>query len=154
MIDTPKILETKAQTAALLHLTIPRSEIQQVMGPGLEEVKATLAAQGITARGPWFTRHLKMDPKIFDFEIGVPTDRPVSPQGRVTPGELPASKVARTLYHGGYEGLYSAWAEFGKWITANGHTPQPSLWETYVTDPSKNPDPTTYVTELTQPLVE
>ena len=37
---------------------------------------------------------------------GVPcVERAVEPSGRVRPGELPATAVARTVYHGGYEGL-------------------------------------------------
>jgi len=154
MIEPPKILQTTAQPVAVIHVTIPRSEIQKVMGPGLAELKATLAAQDIVPKGPWFTRHLKMDPKIFDFEIGLRIDKPVTAKGRVTAGELPAATVARTIYHGGYEGLHSAWAEFGKWIVAQGHQPGPSLWETYLTDPAANPDPSTYLTELTQPLLK
>jgi uncharacterized protein YndB with AHSA1/START domain/effector-binding domain-containing protein len=154
ILDPPQILQTAVQSTAVIHLTIPRSEIQKVMGPGLNELRATLAAQGIAARGPWFTRHLKMDPQIFDFEIGLCVDQPVTAQGRVAPGQLPGGTVARTVYRGPYEGLHSAWSEFGKWIAAHGHQGGPSLWETYLTDPSTNPDPSTYRTELTKPLVQ
>lgn len=45
-----------------------------------------------------------MDPAIFDFEISVPVTSPVAAAGRVKPGQLPATKVARTIYHGPYEG--------------------------------------------------
>ena len=93
-----------------------------------------------------------MDPKTFD--IGVPVDRPVTPSGRVKQGQLPAATVARTVYHGSYEGLFGAWQEFEKWIAAQGRTAAPSLWETYLTDPAANPDPKTGRTELTRPLTK
>ena len=35
----------------------PREEIQLAMGPGIREVFAVLAAQGIAPAGPWFTHH-------------------------------------------------------------------------------------------------
>jgi effector-binding domain-containing protein len=152
MIDPPKIVQTKAKDVAVIHVTIPRSEIQQVMGPGLSELRDTLAAQGLAPTGPWFTRHLKLDPKVFDFEIGVPIDKPLKPQGRVRTGQLPAGKVARTIYHGPYEGLHAAWSEFGDWLGAHGHEPRESIWETYLTDPNVSEDPSTYLTELTRPL--
>jgi effector-binding domain-containing protein len=95
------------------------------MGPGYREVMAAVAAQGIAPAGPWFTHHLRMDPAIFDFEIGVPVPAPIAAAGRVETGHLPAAIVARTVYHGGYEGLGAAWAEFDAWITAQGHTPSP-----------------------------
>ncbi|HEY5387554.1 MAG TPA: GyrI-like domain-containing protein [Thermoleophilia bacterium] len=153
MIDEPQISEVAAQPAAVIRLTIPRSEIQTVMGPGLGELMAALAAQGIAPSGPWFTHHLKMDTETFDFEIGVPVTSPVTAAGRVEPGQLPTATVARTVYHGDFEGLGSAWAEFGAWIDTHGHTPAPDLWEVYLSGPDADPDPVTWRTELNRPLI-
>jgi effector-binding domain-containing protein len=153
MLDKPQITQTAAQTTAVIRLTIPRAEIQTVMGPGYRELMAAVAAQGIATAGPWFSHHLRMEPDIFDFEIGVPVAAPVSAAGRVKAGQLPAATVARTVYHGGYEGLHSAWGEFMAWITAEGHTPAPDLWECYVAGPESGPDPATWRTELNRPLV-
>ena len=47
MIETPRIVETNPQPVAFLHLMVPASEIQKVMIPGLNEVKAAMAAQGV-----------------------------------------------------------------------------------------------------------
>jgi effector-binding domain-containing protein len=152
MIDTPKITQTPDQLTAVIHLTVPRKEIQTVMGPGLGELRAAVAAQGITPSGPWFTHHLKMDPDTFDFEISLPVSKPVTATGRVKPGRLPARKVVRTVYHGGYEGLGAAWGEFDAWIKANGHKPETDLWECYVAGPESGPDPAKWRTELTRPL--
>src|SRR5262249_27559914 len=112
MLDMPQITETAAQLTAVIHLTIPRAEIRNVMGTGIGELMAAIAAQGIAPAGPWFTHHLRMDTGIFDFEIGVPVTMPVAPAGRVKPGQLPAARVARTVYQGDYEGLGAAWGEF------------------------------------------
>lgn len=153
MIDIPEIIHTTAQPAAVIHLTVPRSEIQKVMGPGYAELMSTLDAQGIKPAGRWFTHHFRMQPETFDFEIGVPVAEPVKAAGRVNPGELPARRVARTIYHGPYEGLSSAWGEFDRWIKANGLTPDGSVWERYVTDPGVESDSAKYETELMRPLV-
>ena len=104
------------------------------------------------AAGPVFSYHLRMDPGIFDFEIGVPVTKPVAPVGRVQPGQLPATKVARTIYRGPYEGLGAAWGEFGAWIKAQGHKPAPDLWECYVVGPEASPDPANWRTQLNRPL--
>ena len=152
MIDTPKIVTSKAQPAAIVHVTVPRSEIQTVMGPGLREVHAAVAAQGRKPAGPWFTHHLKMDPKVFDFEICVPVDSPVTGQGRVTAGGLSERKVVRTVYTGGYEGLGTAWGELQDWIKAQGLQPAPDLWEVYLAGPETGKAPSLYRTELNQPL--
>lgn len=153
MLDTPEITRTVAGLTAVIHLTVARAEIRNVMGPGRSELMAALAAQGIGAVGPWFSHHLRIDPQIFDFEIGVPVTAPVAAIGRVKPGQWPAMTVARTVYHGFYEGLGAAWEEFDAWIVANGHIPAPDLWECYLTGLESSPDPAAWRTELSRPLI-
>ncbi|HJU72589.1 MAG TPA: GyrI-like domain-containing protein [Gemmatimonadaceae bacterium] len=154
MLDSPQITETAAQDAAIIHLTIPRERIREVMGPGIAEVMAAAAAQGVGPAGPWFTHHLRMDPDRFDFEIGVPVNAPITPVGRVTRGTLPAAKVARTVYSGGYEGLGAAWRELDAWIRAEGHKPNADFWERYVAGPESSSDPKDWRTELNRPIAD
>jgi effector-binding domain-containing protein len=152
MIDPPRIVHTAAQPTAVIHITIPREEIRQVMGPGRQELMAAVAAQGIAPAGPWFSHHLKMDPRTFDFEIGVPVTTPIAAAGRVQPAQLPAATVARTVYHGAYEGLAAAWGDLTSWVAAEGHEPGPDLWECYVAGPESSSDPANWRTELNRPL--
>jgi effector-binding domain-containing protein len=153
MLDKPQIAKTAVRPAAVIRLTIPRADIQKVMGPGYGELMAAVTAQGVAPAGPWFTHHLRMDPEVFDFEIGVPVTAPIRAAGRVQPGQLPAATVAKTVYHGPYEGLGPAWHEFDQWIATEGHTPATDLWEVYVAGPESGPDPQTWRTELNRPLV-
>ena len=154
MLDPPQITRTAAQLTAIIHVTVPRDQIQIVMGPGLAELMAAVAAQGIAPVGPWFTHHLKMDPGIFDFEIGVPVAAPVAAAGRVRAGLWPAMRVARTVYGGPYEGLGAAWGEFIAWIETHGHRPGPDFWEVYVAGTESSPDPATFRTQLSRPLAD
>lgn len=152
MIEIPWITQTAAQRTAIIRLTIPREEIRNVMGPGIAEVMAAVTVQGIGPAGPWFTHHLRMAPDVFDFEICVPVTAPIAATGRVTAGRVPATTAARTVYHGGYEGLGAAWGELDAWIAANRHAPGPDLWECYLQGPESNPDPATWCTQLNRPL--
>jgi len=152
MIEQPHITQTSALPAAVIRITVPRSELQAAMGPGYTELMETLAAQGIPPAGAWFTHHLRMDPEVFDFYIGAPVAAPITPRGRVQPRELPAALVARTVYHGPYEGLPDAWGEFDVWITAQGLSPAPGLWEVYQFGPESGADPAAYRTQLSRPL--
>ncbi len=152
MIDTPRILQTTVQQTAVIRVTVPRERIREVMGPAIAEVIGVASAQGIGPAGPVVAHHLRMDPATFDFEVGVPVLAPVKATGRVKPGELPAATVARTIYHGPYEGLGQAWSEFEAWIAADGHTSAPNLWECYVAGPESGPDPANWRTELNRPL--
>jgi effector-binding domain-containing protein len=153
MLATPQILETSAQQAAVIHLTVPRSEMMSVFGPAIGELMSALAAQGVEPVGAVFAHHLKMSPGVFDFELGVKTSGPVKAAGRVKPGQLPAAKVARTVYSGPYEGLPSAWGEFNAWMKENGLTQAEDLWELYSVGPQSTPDPANWRTELNRPLL-
>jgi effector-binding domain-containing protein len=139
MLATPEIVQTTIQSAAVIHLTVPRNEMMKVFGPAVGELMSALAAQGVEPIGAVFAHHMKMSPDIFDFELGVKVSTPVNPTGRVKPGELPAAKVARTVYSGPYEGLPAAWGEFNKWIKANGHEQADTLWELYSVGPQSTP---------------
>jgi len=152
MLDAAQIRQTDTQLTAVIRLTIPRAQIRTVMGPGVRELFATLASQGVAPTGPWFSHHLRMDSQLFDFEIGVPVSAPVSAEGRVIPGQLPAAKLARAVYYGTYDGLDAAWGEFNAWIAAQGHAPRPNFWECYLAGPESSPDPAAWRTELNRPI--
>lgn len=152
MLATPQIIQTDVQKAAVIHLTIPRSEMMKAFGPAVGELMAELHKQGVDPIGSVFAHHLKMSPETFDFELGVKVAAPVKAAGRVKPGELPAAKVARTIYSGPYEGLPSAWGEFNTWMKAHGHAQADDLWEVYAIGPHSTPDPDGWRTELNRPL--
>ncbi len=122
------------------------------MGPAIVDVMSAIAAQGLTSAGSVFSHPLRMDPDTFDFEVGVPVITPVSATGRVKGSQLRAATVARTVYHGSYEVLASAWSEFDAWIISQGHKSAPALWGNYVAGPESNANPATWRTELNLPL--
>ena len=153
MIDAPQIIQSTEQHTAFIRLTVTLEEMQKVFGPCIGELIAAITAQGIPPVGPVFTHHLRRPTDTFDFELSVPVSTPVAVSGRMQPGTWPAMKVARTFYHGPYEGLGEAWPEFMDWIEAEGHTQAPDLYERYVTGPESNPDPSTWRTELTRPVL-
>jgi effector-binding domain-containing protein len=152
MISAPELVETTEQPAAVIRFTIPRAQIGAVMRAGVGELLAIVTAQRIGPIGPVFSLHRDVAPDIFDFELGVPVSGPVRPEGRVHASRLPAIRVARTIHHGPYEGLAAAWDELDAWITANGHTPAPGIWERYLVGPATESDPANWQTELDHPI--
>lgn len=152
MLATPQIIQTTAEKAAVIHLTVPRNEMMKVFGPAVGEVLAALAAQGVQPAGAVFAHHLTFSPGMFNFEVGVKVLAPVKETGRVKPSMLPAEKVARAVYSGPYEGLSAAWGELDAWVKASGHEQAGDLWEVYSVGPQSTPDPAGWRTELNRPL--
>ena len=152
MIEVPHVVDLAAQATAVIHMVVPAAEIREVMGPGLSEVLAAVAGQGLPHAGAWFTHHFRPPTDVFDFEVGIPVVGAIAPTGRVRPAHLPAARVARTAYVGGYEGLAEAWAAFEEWMRANGHHPATELWEHYAVGPESGLAPTAWRTQLVRPL--
>src|SRR4051812_49782459 len=94
MLSTPEIVQTRAEQAAVIRLTIPRSEMMKQFGPAVGELMSTLAAQGIEPLGAVFAHHLKMSADTFDFELGVKTATAVQAVGRVQASGHPPPKGA------------------------------------------------------------
>ena len=153
MIDPPQIVQTTTQLTAFIHLTLSREEMPKVFGACVGELLAAIQAQAIAPAGPVFTHHLRGPTDTFDFELCVPVATPVAAAGREQPGTWPAMRVARTIYHGHYEGLPEAWGDFMDWMETQGLQQAEDLWECYVTGPHSEPDPASWRTELNRPLV-
>ena len=153
MLDPLSIVQTSTQPAAVIHITIPREQIREVMHPAIMEVIEAVKSQGIGPTGPVFSHHFDLQPGMFNFEVGVPVSASVKAVGRVKAGEIPAAKVVRTTYTGPYEDLGDAWGEFMDQLEAEGHQPVDEFWESYVSGPESDPDPATWRTQLNR-LVE
>jgi effector-binding domain-containing protein len=154
MIEPLRVVTTTPQLTAMIPLKVPPAEMRKVMGPGLAELKATVAAQNIAIVGPWFTHHVRNPGEVFDFEICFPVATPVAPANRVQPGQWPAMKIVQTTYHGGYEGLGGGWGEFTAMIKAAGYKVADGLYEIYSVGPETSADASAWRTVLSKQLVE
>ena len=152
MIDTPKQVQTKELQTAVIPFKIKREEMMTVFGPAVEELLKVLKGQGITPASSVFCRHHKMEPGTFDFEMGFVVEGMVKPSGRVVLSRLPATKVMRTVYRGGYEGLPGAWGEFDAWMKKEGVQQGAEVWELYDKGPQTTPDASQWETVLSKPV--
>lgn len=154
MIDTPQIVETKAQLTAVIHLQILREQMKDQFGPAMTELLSTLATQGIEPKSAAFAYHLRMPPGQFDFELGFVVEDTVVATGRVKASQLPATKVARTVHHGGYEGLPEAWDKFQTWMKSGDLKQDEGLWELYFVGPQSTTNESEFQTQLNRPLLD
>jgi len=152
MIDTPTIVETQAQLTAVIHLDIAREQMPAEFGHAINEVLQALSAQGIEPRSAALAYHLRMPPGRFDLEVGFVVSDTIAASGRVKASQLPAGRVARTIYRGPYQGLPTAWDTFTQWMNDQGVKQGEDLWELYSVGPHVTTDDSEYQTELNRPL--
>ncbi len=152
MLEAPEVIDVTPQSTAVIRLRIPCEECPQHFGPAVAELFGELERQGIAPAGPVFDHHFAPPDTHFDFEIGVPTSKPVAPNGRVFPSERPAFRAAKAVLAGDYELLSQAWPEFMKWIAAQGLETSADFWQVFAKGPESDPDPATWRTELIREL--
>ena len=83
-----------------------------------------------------------------DFEVCFPIERPLPDGPGVRCHELPATRVAWTTYHGGYDTIWSAHLSLRAWAAEHGHPAGGLSRERGVVDQSDTPDETLWVTEI------
>ena len=140
------------QPAAAVHGEVPMAELRTIFDRGFREVMQVTQAQGVAITGPPFGFYPRMPSDTVEVVVGFPVSAPVTPEGDVTPFELPGGRVVTGIHVGSYESLEVTYRELTEWAAAEGHSLAGRMWESYLTDPSAQPDPATWQTKITWPL--
>ena len=150
--------EPGRQTAVVLG-SAPMDGIPAFMDAAFPELSAAVGAAGFVPGGPPFSRYFAFGPDRVELELGVPiAATPGGPQrsfdglGRVQPGELPAGQVAVAWHVGPYDAIGATYERLVAWVAEQGREPAGAMWEVYWTDPSAEPDPSKWRTEVILPL--
>ena len=159
MATEPEITELPGRPYAAIPASVTMETIGTVVPPLNGEVFGWLAARGIAPAGPPFWKYNVIDmARNLEVEAGCPVAEPVTGDGRLVAGVLPAGRYA-TLRHVGHPStLIAATARLLDWAAAKAlkWDMMPSAsgerWgarlEIYLTDPETEPDMTKWVTEL------
>lgn len=151
MLETPSIISVHEQSAAIIRITVPQSDIRpscrqrsKSSGRRWPHRASSRPARCSRITCQWTT--------LCSTLVGFPVEGRLAETGRVRCGSLPAATLARATYRGGYEGLSAAWGELRQWTEANGHTRGVDLWEVYASGPETSSNAAEWRTELNQPL--
>lgn len=166
MITKPKLENRTEQPYVGIRTQVTMQEFGSGVIPRLHgEVMAWLKKQGAAPSGAPFIRYHAIDmADKLDVEMGWPVASPLSGDGRINADILPAGRYASVLYTGDYSGLMEAnrvlveWAKengiaWDRWDSPQGDTFR-SRFETYITDPGEEPDPTKWETEVAIKLAD
>jgi effector-binding domain-containing protein len=152
----PQIQHRPAQSYAAIPEVVTMQGLPSAVDQGFPELFGWLVSHSVALAGPPFIRYLRVD---MDAELTIELAAPVHiepPAGeRVRPGTLPAGRYVTLLHIGPYDGLVDANAALQRWAQEQGirwQIDDASIWggriERYLTDPSQEPDPSAWQTEL------
>jgi effector-binding domain-containing protein len=139
------------QVTAVARATLTVAEIGPWLGKAYGAVAALLADRQAGPAGPPFARYHKLGKGRFEVEAGFPASSQIERDGDVQPSELPGGQAAVTVHVGPYDQMEPAYQALASWVNEHKGEPAGDAWEVYFSDPSSEPDPGTWRTEIVQP---
>jgi effector-binding domain-containing protein len=137
--------------AASVREDVAASDVPKAIGRMFQAVREALEQQGVEPDGAPFARYHSVG-DVVDLEAGAMVASPIEASGSVKPSQLPAGPAAIAVHAGPYESLGATYGAMERWLESSEHEANGGPWELYITDPSAEPDPMKWFTEVIFPL--
>ena len=128
------------------------ADLGRLMEREFGHIMTALAHQGLYPTGPPVAIYHSWSEDSVDVELGFPIVGEFQEADGVFPSELPAGKVASTIFVGRYEDIEKAYEAIQAWAKENGLELAEMMWERYFTSPEEEPDLSKHVTEVFWPV--
>ena len=147
-----EVVTLEPQQAAVVRAEVPMSELTGVFDRGFHLVMQAVQEQGLHVAAAPFGFYPRMPGETVAVAVGFPVSEPFTPSGEVEAMELPGGRAIRGIHVGPYDALERTYRELTAWAQEQGLELAEGMWETYLSDPSAEPDPATWRTEITWPV--
>ena len=157
MISEPRIETRDAQPYVGIRTTVAMKDFSSTIDRTLGQLWAWVGQHGLQQQaGPPVFRYLTIgDDGDMEVEFCIPLADPAPGDERVQAGTLPDGRYATLVHTGHYDGLRDATAQLLRWGEQQGvrwQKDDSGTWrarlETYLTDPSAEPDANKWETQL------
>jgi effector-binding domain-containing protein len=151
-MTTFAVEEQVPQTVAAIRAEVPMAELTSMFDRSFHAVMAAVDEQGLSITGPPFGFYPRMPDATVEVVVGFPISGVMEPHGEVIPFELPGGPAVTAVHVGPYERLEETYRELSGWASSEGIQLSDQMWESYLSDPSAEPDPQMWRTAITWPL--
>lgn len=151
MVDI-EIVERAEQQTACVRESVPMDAVSAFFARAFHDTLATMQAQGIQPTGAPFAKYYGVPTTVVDVEAGFPVAHKITPGGGIMAGTLPRGRVVEATHIGPYENLHQTYAEMARYFETAGLTPGAVMWESYLSDPEREPDSATWRTQICWPV--
>ncbi|HEU4421316.1 MAG TPA: GyrI-like domain-containing protein [Pilimelia sp.] len=139
------------QFTAVVRAELPQEELPAWLAGTFGAVHDYLRRAGVAPTGPPFLRMAFLGATVAA-EAGFPVPREIDGDDLVEPSTLPDGLAVVTTHMGPYEDLVEAHQVVQRWLDEHHCSPAGPHWEVYYTDPTAEPDPARWRTDLVQPF--
>ena len=132
--------------------TVPVSDLPDFFGRAFGAVAAAAAGQDIELVGEPFAFFASAPTDVVEVAAGFRVSAAFEPSGDVAPMELPGGRAVTAVHVGTYDSMDETYKDIHRWMAAQRLTPAGHMWESYLSDPSTGPDPSTWRTRVIWPV--
>jgi effector-binding domain-containing protein len=147
-----RTVELTEQPTAVLRATVPMDQLPAFFARAFAATAAVIATQGQAPAGPPFGLYHGLPSSSVDVEAGFPVGTPVVPDGVVAPGVLPGGRAVEAVHVGPYDTMGETYGRVEQWMAGRRLARGPVVWESYLSDPEREPDPATWRTVIHWPV--
>ena len=141
-----RTVEADEEPNGVLRAKVAMDVVTTFFARAFATTAAALAKQGHAPAGPPFGLYRGMPTAVVDVEAGFPVSTPVEPAGDVVPSILPGGPAVEAVHVGPYDTMGETYGQVEQWMVGQRLVPGPVVWESYLSDPEREPDPATWRT--------
>ena len=145
------VVDLTPQPTAVVRATVPMGELPAFFARAFSAVWSLLSTQGVAVAGAPLGLYLSEPGETVELEAGFPVGGSFTPSGEVIASALPGGRVVATMHVGPYDTMHKTYDGMLSWMKSRGMTPGTTMWEVYLSDPQKEPDPAKWQTMLYWP---
>lgn len=149
---TPEIVELEPQEAIAVRGDVAFADLTAFFGAAFGTAAAAAGAAGVQIVGPPFGYYPAMPTDTVAVEAGFPVSAPAEVEGAAHRFVIPGGRAVQVLHVGPYDAMEQTYAELQAWMAEQGIVAAVGMWESYLSDPEAEPDPTTWRTLITWPI--
>jgi effector-binding domain-containing protein len=142
------LVDHMAEPTAVVRARVPVVALPAFFARSLPRVLAALETQHLVPNGEPFAYYHGSPNGTVDVEAGFPVRGAFVPAGDVVRSELPQGRVVTGVHQGPYEKLAETYAQMSDWAAQRGLTLAAGMWEIYLTDPDREPNPERWLTRV------
>ncbi|WP_101525365.1 GyrI-like domain-containing protein [Nocardioides houyundeii] len=150
--DEPRVVSLEPIRVAMVREQLPITGIASLFDRAFGAVLQALGDQGIVPAGPPVGVYYAPPGESVDVGAGFPVAGQVAGSGEVTCDELPTGRAVQTVHVGSYDTLGQSYERLAAWAAGQGLELGWPMWETYLTEPTPDGDPTAMRTRITWPV--
>jgi effector-binding domain-containing protein len=132
-----ELVDQTAQPTLSIRTTTSIKELPQELGKAYGAIGQYMGELGEQPAGAPYAAYFTFTMESMDIEIGFPVGGSLPGKGEIQSGDIPAGKIAQTIYTGPYNKIEPAYNALTAFVEQQGYEATGVAYEFYLNDPGE-----------------